>query len=77
VQAALAPVVMMAKTVLDQLAAVRAPEIQVELGVELTAEAGAVIARAEGTCHLTVTLTWGSSQANPSAADTVAGADAT
>jgi hypothetical protein len=32
--------------------------VTVEFGLELTAQAGAVIAKTEGSCHLNVTLHW-------------------
>jgi hypothetical protein len=57
-QAAMEPVVAMSRAVLDQLAAVAPQSMEVEFGVELSAEAGAVIAQASGTGHLQVTLTW-------------------
>src|SRR6266700_7054920 len=38
--------------------AVRPDEVQVEFGVRLTAEAGAVIAKSSVEGHLTVKLTW-------------------
>jgi hypothetical protein len=56
---ALEPVTRMSRQVLDQLAQARPCEVQVEFGVELTAQAGAVLAKAGSGCHLTVTLTWG------------------
>jgi hypothetical protein len=54
---ALEPVTQMSRQVLDQLGQARPREVQVEFGVELTAQAGAVLARAGTECHLTVTLT--------------------
>jgi hypothetical protein len=60
--AALGPVRIMARTVLEELREAEPSEIAVEFGVSLTAEAGAVIARTESTAHLTVTLTWKSPQ---------------
>ncbi len=43
--------------------AVRPDEVQVEFGVRLTAEAGAVIAKSSVEGHLTVKLTWRDDQA--------------
>jgi Trypsin-co-occurring domain 1 len=57
-ESALAPVVSMSEVVLTALARAKPREVQVEFGVELTAEAGAVVSKAGGKCHLTVTLTW-------------------
>jgi hypothetical protein len=57
-ESALAPVISMSEVVLESLATVAPREVQVEFGVELTAEAGAVVSKAGGGCHLTVTLTW-------------------
>lgn len=56
---ALEPVTAMSRQILEQLGQVRPREVQVEFGVELTVEAGAVLAKAGSGCHLTVTLTWG------------------
>jgi Trypsin-co-occurring domain 1 len=57
-ESALAPVVSMSEVVLAALSRAAPREVQVEFGVELTAEAGAVVSKAGGGCHLTVTLTW-------------------
>jgi hypothetical protein len=40
--------------------ATRPDQVEVEFGVKLTAEAGAVIAHTGGEAHLTVRLTWSS-----------------
>ncbi|MFF9768270.1 CU044_2847 family protein [Streptomyces sp. NPDC053086] len=56
--AALDPVADMARTVLEQLRRAGPDEVEVEFGVDLAAEAGAVIARSETSCHLKVTMTW-------------------
>jgi len=56
---ALEPVTAMSRQILDQLAQARPGTIEVEFGIELTAEAGAILAKASSGCHLTVTLTWG------------------
>ncbi|MGL5826026.1 MAG: CU044_2847 family protein [Nocardioides sp.] len=58
-QEALQPVVSMSRVVLAELRAAAPHEVEVEFGVELSAEAGVVIARAAGACHLKVRLTWG------------------
>jgi hypothetical protein len=55
---ALEPVTRLSQQVLDQLREARPRELTVEFGVELTAQAGAVLAKAGTGCHLTVTLTW-------------------
>jgi len=68
-QTMLAPVVQMSRVVLDQLTSVAPQELKVEFGVELTAEAGAIVTKAGGGCHLTVTLTWGRAQADPGKMD--------
>ena len=39
-------------------------EVQVEFGVELSAEAGAIVSKAGGSCQLTVTLTWAPGETN-------------
>jgi hypothetical protein len=57
-QCALEPLTQASKAILAQLSAVRPHAIEVEFGVELTAEAGAVIAKAGGACHFTVKLAW-------------------
>jgi hypothetical protein len=55
-----------ARAVLDGLRETAPDEIEVEFGIMLTAQAGAVIAKAGSECHLTVTLTWKSGeQPNP------------
>lgn len=55
---ALAPIAQMSRQVLDQLRSAAPHEVQVEFGVALTATAGAVLAKAGGSCHLTIKLTW-------------------
>ncbi|MFF5184986.1 CU044_2847 family protein [Streptomyces sp. NPDC000345] len=57
---ALGPVTDMARTVLEQLRQARPDGVEVEFGVNLAAEAGAVIARTQTGCHLKVTMTWAS-----------------
>lgn len=57
-QAALVPVRRAAQAVLDELRKAGPDEVTVELGVSLTAEAGAIITKTEAAANLTVTLTW-------------------
>lgn len=56
---ALEPVTQMSQQVLEQLGKARPRQVRVEFGVELTAQTGALLAKAGADCHLTVTLTWG------------------
>jgi hypothetical protein len=65
-QASLRPIRDAARVVLEQLREARPTEVQVEFGVDLATEAGAVITKTEIASHLTIRLTW--------AADQVAGA---
>ncbi|MFD9482619.1 CU044_2847 family protein [Streptomyces sp. NPDC059991] len=58
VQSAIGPVADMARAVLDQFRRVRPDGVEVEFGVDLAAQAGAVIAKSEAACHLKVTVTW-------------------
>jgi Trypsin-co-occurring domain 1 len=53
------PVAQMSQQILDQLGRAKPHGIEVEFGIELNAEAGAILTRAGGACHLTVKLTWG------------------
>jgi hypothetical protein len=55
---ALEPVAQASRTVLEELRKATPDEVEVEFGVELKAESGAVIAKAGSGCHLTVKLTW-------------------
>lgn len=57
-QTALVSIKDASRAVLEQLREAEPDEIEVEFGVELTAETGAIIAKAGGGCHLNVTLTW-------------------
>ena len=59
-QAALDPIQVVAKGVLEKLAGLpRSPdEVHVEFGLELTAKAGAIVAAVGSTAQLTVGLTW-------------------
>lgn len=56
--AALVSVTEASRVILAQLKAAGPEQVEVEFGVELTAQAGAVIAKAGSACHLTVKLTW-------------------
>lgn len=66
---ALGPVTQLSRQVLQQLGQARPGGVRVEFGVEFTAEAGAVLARAGTGCHLTVTLTWGPGDGRGRASD--------
>ena len=57
-EAALDSVTPAAQSILAKLRQARLPDVTVEFGVTLTAEAGAVIAKTAGECHLKVTLNW-------------------
>lgn len=57
-QTALGSVRETSRILLEQLRAAGPHEVEVEFGVELTGQVGAVIARAEGGCHLIVKLVW-------------------
>ncbi|MGH3754108.1 MAG: CU044_2847 family protein [Pseudonocardiaceae bacterium] len=57
-EAALESVTSAAQSILATLRQAGPHEIAVEFGVNLTVEAGAVIAKTAGGCHLTVTLHW-------------------
>ena len=64
-ETALEPVVAMARVTLEALGRVKPREVQVEFGVELSAEAGAIVSKAGGSCQLTVTLTWAPGETTP------------
>ncbi|MFE2601030.1 CU044_2847 family protein [Streptomyces sp. NPDC059396] len=57
-QSVMAPVRDTARVVLDQLRQAGPDEVEVEFGVDLAAQAGAVITRAEANCHLKVRALW-------------------
>ncbi|MGH3812176.1 MAG: CU044_2847 family protein [Pseudonocardiaceae bacterium] len=57
-EAALDSVTSAAQSILVKLRQARPQDVTVEFGVTLPAEAGAVIAKTAGGCHLTVTLHW-------------------
>ncbi|SCL19915.1 hypothetical protein GA0074692_0735 [Micromonospora pallida] len=63
-QAALAPVTGAARTILDQLRKAGPSEVEVEFGVNLAMQTGAVITMSETACHLTVRLTWHNDEAD-------------
>lgn len=57
-QAVMGPVTDMARAVLEQLRRAGPDGVTVEFGVNLAAQAGAVIAKSEAGCHLKVAMTW-------------------
>lgn len=57
-QAALEPVAAAARTMAKQLRSAGPAEVEVEFGVDLAVQAGAVITRTGANCHLKVTVTW-------------------
>ncbi|QIK09867.1 hypothetical protein G7Z12_31190 [Streptomyces sp. ID38640] len=57
-QAALAPVRDTARAVLEQLRQAGPHEVEVEFGVDVAAQAGAVITKSEAKCHLKVRVLW-------------------
>lgn len=57
-EAALDSVIPAAQSILAKLRQARSHEITVEVGLMLTAEAGAVIAKTTSGCHVKVTLRW-------------------
>ncbi|QXE37489.1 hypothetical protein KQY30_27950 [Streptomyces sp. GMY02] len=56
--ASLAPVRETARSVLDQLRQAGPDEVEIEFGVDLSAEAGAVITKTQGAFHLKVRVLW-------------------
>lgn len=56
--AALEPVAEAARTMARQLRNAGPSEVEVEFGVDLAVQAGAVITRTGANCHLKVTVTW-------------------
>jgi hypothetical protein len=60
VRETLAPVLRMSQAVLEQLRESGPDGIEVEFGIELSAEAGAVLASTSASCHLQITLSWNS-----------------
>jgi hypothetical protein len=57
-QDSLVPVRETARTVLEQLRQVGPDEVEVEFGVNLSAQAGAVISKGAGAVHLKVRVLW-------------------
>ena len=57
-EAALGPVRQATQTVLHQLREAGPDEIEVEFGINLAAQAGAVIAKSEANVHLRVKVSW-------------------
>ncbi|MED7929248.1 CU044_2847 family protein [Nonomuraea sp. LP-02] len=57
-QAALGPITDGARAVLSQLRKAGPDEIEIEFGVDLSTEAGAVITKTAASCHLRVTVVW-------------------
>ncbi|MFI0980438.1 CU044_2847 family protein [Streptomyces sp. NPDC021093] len=57
-QQALEPVGDAARAVLDQMRRARPDEIEIEFGVDLSAQAGAVITKGESKVHLKVRVLW-------------------
>lgn len=55
---ALGPVTDMAREALEQVRRAGPDNVEIEFGVDLAAEAGAVITRTEAGCHLRVTVSW-------------------
>jgi Trypsin-co-occurring domain 1 len=58
----LEPVVDTARSVLEQLRKAGPGEVEVEFGVDLSVQAGAVITKGGAGCHLKVRMTWSSSE---------------
>jgi hypothetical protein len=57
-QRSLGPVTDLARAALDQLRQASPDAVEIEFGVNLAAQAGAVIAKSEAGCHLKVKVTW-------------------
>ncbi|MFJ8694155.1 CU044_2847 family protein [Streptomyces roseolilacinus] len=57
-QEALGPIAEAARATLDQLRKAHPDSVAVEFGIDLMAEAGAVITKSQAGCHLKVTLSW-------------------
>ena len=57
-QNALDPVAEMARAVLDRLRSASPAEVEVEFGVDLAVQAGAVITKSTANCHLKVKVQW-------------------
>ncbi|MFD6888263.1 CU044_2847 family protein [Streptomyces sp. NPDC059957] len=61
-QQALGPVSDMARAALEQLRRIGPDEVEIEFGVDLSAQAGAVIAKSESAVHLKVKVLWNGKQ---------------
>lgn len=57
-----------AKQVLDSLEKLLPSEAEIEFGIKLTAQAGAILAKAGGEANFSVKLTWKGGTAEPAAA---------
>lgn len=57
-QTVLGPITETARAVLSQLRKAGPDEVEVEFGVDLATEAGAVITKTAASCHLKVTMLW-------------------
>ncbi|WP_433353338.1 CU044_2847 family protein [Micromonospora saelicesensis] len=57
-QAALQPVTDAARIIMEQLRQARPTQVEVEFGVDLSTQAGAVITKTEIASHLIVKMTW-------------------
>ncbi|GAA0517839.1 hypothetical protein Ade02nite_77240 [Paractinoplanes deccanensis] len=57
-QTALEPVTSTARVVIEQLRRAKPTQVEVEFGVDLSSEAGAVITKSEIASHLVVKLMW-------------------
>ncbi|MGW7008138.1 CU044_2847 family protein [Streptomyces sp. NPDC054933] len=68
-QAALRPVSATARAVLHQLREAGPDEVEVEFGVDLAVQAGAVITKSEANCHLKVKVTWKNGDGDQDASD--------
>lgn len=62
------PVRQMSEELLAQLTQTKTTSLQVEFGIELSVEAGAVIASTGGACHFTITMKWEKQDSNPKGA---------
>jgi hypothetical protein len=58
-ESALDPVTAACRAMLSKLQEAGPAEVEVQFGLKLTAEFGAVITKAAGECNLSVTLRWG------------------
>lgn len=63
VQESLRSITDLAQAAVLQLRQANPDEVTIEFGVDMAAEAGAVIAKTQAGCHLNVTVTWRSTDA--------------